>query len=565
MKEKFHFKSLRAKILTGFMGVVILVAILGTYNFYTIGQTNEEVESIINDQLPQLIAKEKLTINMAQRTALARGYLLSGDEEYKTRLASYTAESVEIEQTLLAGSASSELDTLIDQNNQWEQLIQTEVFSAFEAGDEEEARQILSSSAAPLSSEIMTGYENMALDTEASIIAAGEGTLNDGRSLMTISTIITLLVLLSSLTIGFLIARSISKPVQAVMHYMKGIAQGDLTQPPLSAIARDEIGTLMQASNQMNHHMMQLLTTIKAMSTNVSDQSQNLTHSSSEIKAGSQQVAVTMEELASGAETQAKSASSIAASMGDFTSMVAEAHIKGEDVQKASDHILVIAGEGRELMDTSVEQMKKIDGIVKQAAIKVEGLDQQSQEISELVSVINDIANQTNLLALNAAIEAARAGEQGRGFAVVADEVRKLSEQVSASVADITTIVGDIQSESSAVADSLQEGYKEVEMGTSQIQTTGDTFDTINTALEEMAESFQTVTKNLATISSGSQEINASVEEIASISEESAAGVEQTAASVQQISSSMEELSHHSEDLNNVSRQLNAEVDKFKI
>ena len=251
--------------------------------------------------------------------------------------------------------------------------------------------------------------------------------------------------------------------------------------------------------------------------------------------------------------------------MSDFTENVSVAHTKGEDVRSASTHILSITNEGRELMDNSVHQMEKIDAIVKNAAVKVEGLDKQSQEISKLVSVINDIANQTNLLALNAAIEAARAGEQGRGFAVVADEVRKLAEQVSASITDITSIVEGIQNESSSVTASLQAGYKEVETGTTQIQTTGETFNTINTAIQEMAGNLQAVTQNLAAISSSSQEINASIEEIASVSEESAAGVEQTAASVQQTSSSMEEVSANSENLNDLARQLNAEVAKFKL
>lgn len=565
MKEWFNFKSLRAKILTGFLAIIILVTALGIYNFYANSKANAETESIVEEQLPLLIADEKLAFNMAQRVALSRGYILFGDEEFKSSFMEYTEESAALEEETLASFDSAELEALTEKSIEWEQIITSEVFPAYEAGNENEAKQILNTTAKPLAREIMTGFEDLATEREGLITSAGENVLESGRNLMTTGTVISVLVILSGIGIAFFMARAISAPVKAVMQRMQSIAEGDLSQEPMQTTARDETGKLVQAANQMNDNMAQLLTQIKTMSTNVSDQSQNLTHSANEVKAGSQQVAVTMEELASGAESQATSASSIASLMSDFTENVSDAHIKGEDVRSASTHILSITNEGRELMDNSVHQMEKIDAIVKNAAIKVEGLDKQSQEISKLVSVINDIANQTNLLALNAAIEAARAGEQGRGFAVVADEVRKLAEQVSASITDITSIVEGIQNESSAVAASLQAGYKEVEIGTTQIQTTGDTFNTINTAIQEMAENLQSVTKNLAAISSSSQEINASIEEIASVSEESAAGVEQTAASVQQTSSSMEEVSANSENLNDLARQLNAEVDKFKL
>src|SRR5699024_5360953 len=178
--------------------------------------------------------------------------------------------------------------------------------------------------------------------------------------------------------------------------------------------------------------------------------------------------------------------------------------------------------QGTQLMESSTEQMEIIDQIVHDAVAKVEGLDAHSQEISELVSVIHDIAEQTNLLALNAAIEAARAGEHGQGFAVVADEVRKLAEQSSNSVTNITEIVERIQTESSIVSDSLRDGYKEVEQGTSQITTTGKTFKEISTALIEMVNNTNKVSENLANVAANSQEMNSAIEDIAAISEESA-------------------------------------------
>ena len=192
-------------------------------------------------------------------------------------------------------------------------------------------------------------------------------------------------------------------------------------------------------------------------------------------------------------------------------------------------------------------------------------LDQQSKQISELVEVIKRIADQTNLLALNAAIEAARAGEQGKGFAVVADEVRKLAEEVSLSVNDITSIVSTIQAESQDVADSLNTSYQEVAQGTAQINQTGETFTQISTAVSSVVDHIQTLYDHLNQITASSQQMNGAIEEIASVSEEAAAGVEETAASAQQMSSSMEEVASSSDSLSASADELNQLVNNFKL
>lgn len=207
----------------------------------------------------------------------------------------------------------------------------------------------------------------------------------------------------------------------------------------------------------------------------------------------------------------------------------------------------------------------KIDELVQSAVLKVQGLDQQSQEISKLISFIQEIANQTNLLALNAAIEAARAGEHGKGFAVVADEVRKLAELVSTSVKDITNIVNNIQTETVDVTAALQGGYKEVSEGTDKIKQTNETFIEIKKAVNVMVESIQIVSNNLSQFTANSQKMNAAIQEIAATSEEAAAGVEETAASSQQITSSMEEVATSSKQLSEIAEDLNAVVMKFKL
>lgn len=372
-------------------------------------------------------------------------------------------------------------------------------------------------------------------------------------------------VLLLAIIVSIMVTRSITKPIQQVMKRMKDIASGDLSREPLKSNDKNEIGHLINATNDMNQNMRELLNQIHKVSETVSGQSEELTQSANEVKAGTEQIATTMEELAAGSETQANSASNLASIMGTFTNKVEEANENGERIRKNSGKVLEMTTKGSQLMNSSTEQMVQIDHIVKDVVDKMHNLDNQSQEISKLVSIIKDVADQTNLLALNAAIEAARAGEHGKGFAVVADEVRKLAEQVALSVNDITGIVTNIQNESSVVVNSLKDGYDEVEQGTAQIESTGETFNEISSAINEMAESIKVVTESLSEITANTQEMNGSIEDIASVSEESAAGVEQTAASSQQASSSMEEVAGSSEQLAKLAEELNELVRRFKL
>lgn len=363
----------------------------------------------------------------------------------------------------------------------------------------------------------------------------------------------------------FFISRAVSRNLNEVVAVANRIAKGELNNPEINYKGKDEIGRLAAAVNMMSENLKMTIQQVYGVSQAVSSQSEELSHSADEVKAGSQQVASTMQELASGSEAQAKHASDLSAFMETFSESMKEASENGQSVLASSKNVLDMTAKGSAFMHASIKQMGIIDQIVQDGVQKMKGLDAQSQEISKLVSVIKDIADQTNLLALNAAIEAARAGEQGRGFAVVADEVRKLAEQVSVSVADITGIVSGIQTESANVAESLQGGYLEVEKGTSQIKTTGETFEDISGAINEMAANIYSITEKLDEMNEKSRQMGNAVEEIASVSEEAAAGVEQTSASAQQTSSSMEEISRSSEDLSKMAEELNRLVSNFKL
>ncbi|MGE7667607.1 methyl-accepting chemotaxis protein [Ureibacillus composti] len=380
---------------------------------------------------------------------------------------------------------------------------------------------------------------------------------------------LNLIIISITLVIGILIiwffANHVSTPIKKVTEQMTYIADGDLTRLQLEISSKDETGQLANGINHLQHKLKNMVQNISQASQLITGHSEELTQSANEVKTGAEQVARTMEEIASGTESQASHAADLSNAMGTYVEKVEEANENGERIHQSSHEVLQLTEGGSKLMLQSIEQMATIDRIVQDSVQKVQQLDVQSGEISKLVTVIREVAEQTNLLALNAAIEAARAGEHGRGFSVVAEEVKKLAEQVASSVSEITHIVETIQTDSSEVAISLQTGYKEVEKGTSQLKTTGETFEKISESVKVMGENIQTVSESLMMIKSTSQEMNSSIEEIASISQQSAAGVEQTSASSQQTSSSMEEVAASSEELEKLAVELNHLIQQFKL
>lgn len=387
-------------------------------------------------------------------------------------------------------------------------------------------------------------------------------------SLQTFTKIMLISFSVSSLiliVLAFIFLKYMLRKIPRVTNIMAQLASGNLSGEHIQTKSKDEIGQLVTSTNQLNTRLRDIVSKISAVSETVSSQSEELSQSANEVKTGSVQVATTMQELAAGTETQANSVSDLANVMSSFTTRMQDTNDHGEQIRDNSKEVQSMTDEGMQLMEKSSRQMEKIDQIVHKAVQKMDGLDKHSKKISNLVTVIKEVADQTNLLALNAAIEAARAGEHGKGFAVVADEVRKLAEQVSVSVTDITDIVNNIQKEAGLVSESLQDGYKEVKQGTAQIDATNQTFDHIRKAILEMVNGITTISENLFEIAENGQEMNKSIEEIASIAEESSAGIEQTSASSQQTSSIMEEVAGSSEQLATLAEQLNELVRHFKL
>ncbi|MEK4425094.1 methyl-accepting chemotaxis protein [Solibacillus sp. FSL K6-1523] len=564
MDKIFSFKTIRAKILSAFFIIVIFIFGFSTYSYFSNQRIITAAENIVEKELQLLTASEKLASSISIRTSAAKSYVLTGNVAFKESFQQYI-EIAEVNSAILSESGTDEnLARLVEMARKWREEIQTKVFDEYDKGNKELAIQYMRSTDV-LAGEVMKGYEEIALAREEAINELGNEMIAQSKVTMYLGAIIGMLITIIAIAVAFITARIITNPIKEVVQKITAMADGDMSQPPLVQKTRDEIGVLVHSANTMNTKLHGVLSSIHEVSENVAASSEELAQSAIGVKDGAEQIAMTMTDLAEGSESQASSAGDLAHMMENFKLNVQQATDEGTTMAHHSEEVLQLTETGQGLMNASTQQMFTIDRIVQEAVVKIEGLNNQSQEISKLVDVIDGVANQTNLLALNAAIEAARAGEQGKGFAVVADEVRKLAEQVSLSVTDISSIVTRIQSETTNVTTSLQIGYDEVKKGTAQITNTGETFDNIATAVTHMSTNIQGITENLQGIATTTDQINRSIDEIAAITQESAAGIEQTTATIEETAGTMEEIANSTEQLATVAENLNTQVQQFKL
>lgn len=558
------FKTISRRIVFSFSIVITIMALYIVYNYFAIQQSNNATEQMVSQELQLLTIDYEQAQTIDLRIAAARGYILSGNEKYKTIFQDNVARAASNEKQRLALTSSEDFSKLAEIAKEWNLYIEQQVFAIYDQGNAKLAIQNMTKMDATATT-IREGYEDLAKQRKQAINEVGADVMVAGQNKQLIGIVVGILIFVIAIIVELLSARGISRPIITLTERLQQMTNGDLSGPPLKIQSKDEVGQLMAATNTMADILNRLLQHIQTVSNDVATQSEELLQSTTEVKTGTEQIVNTMTEIAGGTEELASHTTAIATSMNDFAGKVTAVHQSNKDVQHYSQDVKALAKEGRDLMSSSTKQMGAIQRIVKDAVDQVDGLSKQTQEISKLVTVIQSIASQTNLLALNAAIEAARAGEQGKGFAVVADEVRKLAEQVSFSVGDITNIVRNIQDDSNRVTASLEQGYGEVEKGTMQITTTNATFHHIADAIEAIATNIEQTSSELDDVVHNTDTINKSVDEMAAISEQSAAGIQETSATIEQAASSMEEIKHSSEYLAEMAEQLNSLIRRFKL
>lgn len=508
------------KIITAFLIVSLIMAGLGIYSVLSLRSSNQNMKEMYSNNLISVRDLSAAQISYQINRVYVRDMSVTTDE----------AQIASFRDGINAGRQE-----IKEKVNNYRPLATTpkeqELLAEFDR--EFEAYNKLFEEALVLAGEDNPAAFNTFLNTKLNVqgqtvlsslnglikvnVELAEETNNHSQSAYSSAFILTLSVVIAgvilSIIIGYLIARSISRPLMKMVHVASEVANGNLTQQA-DIYTKDEVGQLAAALNRMVVNLKELIN--------------GIVMNSQSVAASSEQISASTQEIAGTSTNQSAAANNITELFKELSLAIDSVASSAEEAAELSNDTVRTAREGGYVVETSLQGMQTVNNQMKQ-------LEDDSSKIGDIIEVIDDIAEQTNLLALNAAIEAARAGEQGRGFAVVADEVRKLAERSSDATKEITKIIKVMQENTKQSVRAVAESVEQSSMTSQAFEQIIQMVNTSSLKVNEIAAACEEESAQAA-------EVMDSVQSIAASSEESAAASEETAATCQALALLSEDL-----------------------
>jgi len=364
--------------------------------------------------------------------------------------------------------------------------------------------------------------------------------------------------------VTYFIAKRITKPLEMLAGQVDLVTAGSLTVKAV-VTGKDEVAHLAVSFNKMVDNLRALITKVHASSEQVAASSEQLTASAEQSAEASNQVAISIAEVAQGTEQQVQAITKAAGVVEQTSLAAAQVAQRADKVADTSNKAADAALKGGQAVSLAVGQMLNIEKAVTHSSEIVVKLGERSKEIGQIVDTISGIAGQTNLLALNAAIEAARAGEQGKGFAVVADEVRKLAEQSQIAAKQIADLISKIQGETDSAVTAMSAGAREAKVGNEVVNTAGETFSQIVELINKVSTQVNEISTAINQIAIGSQDVVNVVQDIERVNKATAAQTQTVSAATEEQSASMEEIAAASQALARMAEEMQNAIGKFSI
>lgn len=555
------------KITSGFTVMIALIILISYFSISESRNVKEEYGVVIETNIPVSTYVWEIRSDTLEQVAALRGYLLYKDESYIELFNKINSSKEQIykdvDNLINTEESKQYLSEIINEEKEYEQIAKA-VFELGKSGEFEKAYIKAAEGRAKVDKikEITEKWTKWVDKVNTGIVKEVEDDLNEQQTKMLIGIAVAIII---GISISIFMSLSISKPVIALTDVANKIANGDLSESVRKVKTGDEIELLSKAFDTMVSNLKNLIQKVNQSSQLLASSSEELAASSQEASSASMNISNTVSELAEGTTSQAQVTDDANIIVNNMWNEITKASENTKEVSNTSIKVLETANEGLTVSEDAVKKIEEVRNTSVETSNVIKLLGQESEKIGEIVGAIQGIANQTNLLALNAAIEAARAGEHGKGFAVVADEVRKLAEESSEAAQQIVDLVKNIQNETNKAVVAIDESSKEVEEGVLIVNKTGDAFKSIAFEVDKVVNQIKQVSETSESIANNSEEVVKSISNIASIAEETAASSEEISATTEEQTTSIQQTAESALNLKRLAEELQAAIEVFKL